>query len=91
MNLIPFDLNRAIGLADARLLVRGKGGKPIRVETLRRWANPQKGCYPAGPRGPRILFPVHKQNGEVLTLREWIAAFEEERVRIAAMGMQLHA
>lgn len=82
---IEFDFSKAIGLVDATKLMRGKGGRAPAVETVRRWANARKGCHPAGPKGPRIVLPTRKVNGEVLVMPQWVEEFETRR---AALGEQ---
>lgn len=83
MSTTSFDLSRAIGLSRAAPLMRGKGGRAPSVETVRRWANPARGCYPAGAGGPHLVLRTHKLNGEILTMPEWVEAFELERVRLS--------
>lgn len=84
MTNCEFDLNRAIGLAKASHQMRGKGGKSPSVETVRRWANPKVGCYPAGKEGVLLVLQTHKLNGEILTMPEWVADFEAARVKLSA-------
>lgn len=84
--MTSFDIHKAINLSKAALLVRGKGGNPITVETLRRWANPKRGCFPAGKEGPRLVLPTHKANGEILVMPDWVTWFEEERARLSERG-----
>jgi hypothetical protein len=79
------DLDRAISLNDARKLMRGRGGKRPALDTVRRWSNPRRGCYPLGKDGPRLLLRTIKFNGEVLTTAEWVRDFERRRV-MAALG-----
>lgn len=88
MNVITFDLSRAIGLCQASQLMRGKSGQRPAVETVRRWANPKRGCYPAGRSGPRLVLQTHKLNGEILTMPEWVAAFEADRVELSLRLIQ---
>lgn len=79
-----FDLAEAMGLAAARKLMRGRGGRPPAVQTVRRWANPARGCYPAGKGGPRVVLQTRKVSGEVLTTAAWVEAFERERAVLGA-------
>lgn len=81
----PIDISRAIGLTEAAKLMRGRGGKSPSVETIRRWANPKKGCWPAGKEGPQLLLRTVRYNGELVTLPEWVQEFERLRV---ALGLR---
>lgn len=75
------DLSKAISLTEAAKLIRGKGGRPPSVVTLRRWANPRKGCYPQGAGGPCVVLHTVRVSGDILTTREWVEAFERARVK----------
>lgn len=80
------DLTRAISLTEAAKLMRGRGGKRPSVETVRRWANPKKGCWPQG-RGEgrrQLLLRVVRLNGEMLTSETWVRDFELARARLGA-------
>lgn len=77
-----FNLTLAISLAIARTRMRGRGGKLPAIQTVRRWANPKRGCRPAGEHGPLIVLRTVKFSGEILTMPEWVAEFEAERVRL---------
>lgn len=77
----PIDLKRAIGMAAAARLMRGRNGPP-NVSTVRRWANPKCGCWPQGKDGPHLLLQTVKYNGEVLTTAEWVEEFERQRLRL---------
>lgn len=79
-----FDPKTAIGLVAATKLVRGRKGKAVAVETLRRWSNPRKGCRPQGPDGPALILRTVKLNGECLTTAAWVEEFEAERARLGA-------
>lgn len=72
----------ALSLTEASKMLRGRGGKPAAIETIRRWANPNKGCRPAGKDGPVLILHTVRVNGELLTRREWVEAFEAERLRL---------
>lgn len=76
------DMDKAIGLADAAKLMRGRGGRAASVETLRRWANEKRGCRPQGPTGPQLVLQTIRLGGELLTTPEWVKAFEMERLRL---------
>jgi hypothetical protein len=82
----PFPLGQAIGLSEAARLVRGRGGRPACVETLRRWANPKRGCRPAGKCGPKLVLKTHKLNNEILTLPQWVREFEQDRAADGERG-----
>lgn len=73
-------------LSQAAGLMRGRYGRRPAADTLRRWANPRKGCRPAGADGPVIFLRVVRLGGELLTRAEWVAEFEAERLR---MGMRV--
>jgi len=79
------DLDALIGMTAARLM-RGRGGRAPSVETVRRWAGPKRGCYPQGRQGPQLVLMTIRMNGELLTLPEWVEAFEEARFRLGAAG-----
>lgn len=79
----PIDLDRAIGMGEAAKLIRGKGGKlGIALDTVRRWANPVKGCKTPG--GTLVLAAVRWSN-QLLTLPEWVRAFEDARSRACGL------
>lgn len=84
MLVTEFTMSRAIGLTDAARLMRGRRGKNPAVETVRRWANPARGCYPSGQSGPQLVLRTHRVNGELLTLREWVEEFERARAALGA-------
>jgi hypothetical protein len=81
VNEKPFDLKRAIGMAKAARLLRSRGGKAPNIETLRRWANPKKGCRPTGADGPKLFLRTVRIGNELLTMPEWVEHFEAERIR----------
>jgi hypothetical protein len=76
------DLGQAIGLAEAARLMRGRGGKAPSVETVRRWANPKRGCWPQGKEGPQLILLTARVNGELLTTEAWVKAFEDRRLQL---------
>ena len=80
------DLTDAIGLSTAAKRMRGRGGKAPSVETVRRWANPRRGCFPQGKGGPRLVLATIRMSGELLTLPEWVEAFERDRARLGRRG-----
>lgn len=75
-----FDLARAIDMIDAAKLVRGRGGRRINVQTVRRFANPKRGCKPLGSDGPWLVLPTVWHSGSRLTMPEWVAVFEAARI-----------
>ena len=77
--ILPID--DQIGLAAAAKLMRGRGGKPPSIESLRRWANPLRGYRPCGPTGPTLVLQTVKLNGEFLTCERWVREFEAARER----------
>lgn len=80
MNAV-IDLTGAIGLAEAARLMHGKGGKPPSVVTVRRWANPKRGYRPRNHPGPALVLHTVWLNNELVTLPEWVRAFEDARLR----------
>lgn len=82
MSATEFDLSQAIGLTDAAKLMHGRGGKHPSIESVRRWGNPRRGCFPAGKDGPRLLLETRRINGEILTMAAWVAEFEQARARM---------
>lgn len=85
---VEVDLSRAIGLAAAAKLMRGRGGKPPSVESVRRWANPKRGCRPRGKDGPQVLLMTIRVSNELVTLPEWVQAFEAKRAQLGLRGAQ---
>lgn len=71
-----------ISMSEAAELMRGRGGRKLNVETVRRWANPKRGCRPLGNEGPVLLLQTARVNGYLVTTREWVLDFESERVRL---------
>lgn len=84
IDIDDFDRAKAVSLTEAAKLMCGKGGKHPSVETLRRWANPERGCRPSGPDGDRIVLPTVRLGGELLTMPAWVEWFEQMRVRLGA-------
>lgn len=78
IDLAGYDDARSIDLNQARRLIRGRRGHG-NVETVRRWANPARGCRPRGPQGPVLVLPALKISGEWRTMPEWVEAFERKR------------
>ncbi len=77
--LTPEQIRRALSLAEAAALLRGRGGKRPSLCTVRRWANPRRGCKVPGRPEPVILTTV-RCGQDVLTLPEWVEAFSRARV-----------
>lgn len=76
-----------IGLADAVKLMRGKvRGQPPHIQTVRRWANPRKG-YRAVPWGDVAILQTVRLGGDICTTVEWVAAFEERRLRLGCLAV----
>jgi hypothetical protein len=74
-----FDAARQLSLTEAAKLLRGRGGKAPSVDTLRRWANPNRGCRVGEL---QLLLPTVRVGGEVLTMPEWVQAFAKMRARL---------
>ena len=79
---VNLDPNAPISMAQAAKMIRGRGNRSVNVETLRRWANPRRGCYPAGPDGPQLLLKTVRISNELITRPVWVEAFEAERLRL---------
>jgi hypothetical protein len=86
------DPDRRLTLRQVRdqFKLKGRGGHPINLETLRRWASPKRGFRPAGPSGPAIVLPTVLAHGEHLTMPEWVQWFldESDRLRDAARSVE---
>lgn len=86
MNLVDlstFDLARAITIRDAVRagLLNMKGKRPS-YQMAQRWANPNRGCWPAGGNGPRLVLPTVKHGRERLLMPEWCEAWLRERAAL---------
>ncbi len=74
----PIDLDQAIGMGQAASMMMGKRGRRgVHVDTARRWANPLKGCPLPG--GDTAVLATVRWCGDLLTLPEWVEAFERRR------------
>lgn len=80
------DTMKLISLRAACQLLRGRSGRPPNVGTVRRWARHHEGCRPLGASGPVVVLRTVRMNGDILTLPEWVAAFERERLEIGTQG-----
>lgn len=82
-DLATFDVDRAISLREVAnggtLSIRGK--RPS-LQMTQRYANPKRGCLPAGSQGPRIVLPTVLVGKERLTLPEWVSWFAAKRREI---------
>ena len=82
-NFGNLDNSQALILRDVRehLGFRGPSGKRLTLQTLRRWANPKRGCQPV-KNGPIVLLPMLKWGSELITMADWIEWFLEECQRL---------
>lgn len=71
-------VKKALTLAEASELLRGRGGKRPSLGTMRRWANPRRGCRVPGREEPLVLTTV-RWGQDILTLPEWVEAFAQAR------------
>jgi hypothetical protein len=78
------DTASAISITQACEMMRGRGGRRVSVQVARRWASPLRGwhCTVDGV-GYRMLLPVVKLSGELVTMAEWVRRFELARVRLS--------
>lgn len=88
-DLEPYDEARSLGLREARKLIRGRGGKPANLESVRLWVTEAHGCRPFGDNGPKLILRATKINGEWRTMPGWIAAFERERAEAGQRASQV--
>jgi hypothetical protein len=65
-----------IPLAEARLLLRGRGGRPPSLTTVYRWA--KAGCRPRADL-PAVVLRTQYLGPDLGTRREWIEEFEKLR------------
>lgn len=72
-------IRRCIGLSAAAGGMRGRGGKPASLDSVRRWADPARGYRPRGYTGPALVLATSRLGGDVVTLPEWVAEFEAAR------------
>lgn len=86
LSILDLDQTKALTLRDLRKQMRGRGGRQIALDTLRRWASPKRGYRPAGPEGEAVQLPTVHLHGEHMTMQTWIDWFnlECESVREAA-------
>lgn len=77
------DVKRCIGLKAAAALLRGRGGKPPSLDTVRRWANPRRGYRPRGNyAGPPLVLATCRLGNDLVTLPEWVEEFERRRFQM---------
>lgn len=81
-------MRRAIGLARACELLRGREGRPPALATVRGWARPGEGYRPRGWRGEPVVLRTVVVGRDYLTLPEWVAEFERERLRLGQLARQ---
>lgn len=79
----------AVGLAAAASLFPRRRGRKPSVAELARWADPRKGCRPAGPCGPRIVLRTIRRRGARLTLPVWVEDFRVACLRVAALARRV--
>ncbi len=72
------DLDKTITLATAAELLATRGERRPCLETLRRWANPKRGCR---VNGVRLVLCTVRVGRDLLTTAEWVKAFDAERLR----------
>ncbi len=65
-----------IGIEDASMLMRGRGGSPPHLSTVRRWIT--HGYQPPG--GDPIHLQAVLVSGGYVTLPEWVQEFEAARL-----------
>ena len=68
-------------IAAAVPLLRGKGGRPPYLNTVRKWADPKHGYRRLGQ---VIVLKTIRVSGCLLTLEEWIEMFERERSKLGS-------
>src|SRR5262245_64179217 len=74
--MIP--LAEQLSLAEAAKLMRGRGRRQHpAVETVRRWANPNRGCT-AG--SAKLVLRSVRIGGDVITCAAWVEEFERARM-----------
>ncbi len=81
-------MRRLIGLAEATMMLRGREGRPPNVATVRGWARPGEGYRPRAWKGEPVILRTVVVGRDYLTLPEWIAEFERERLRIGQLARQ---
>jgi hypothetical protein len=65
----------------SRYHLKGRGSRPLNLETLRRWANPKRGFRPVRG-GAIVIFPALLRHGEHLTMPDWADWFFAECDRL---------
>ncbi len=79
INLDDFDATKALNISDVAKLIRGRRGNISNV-VARRWASPQVGCVCGDV---TLVLPTLKIGGVLLSMPQWVAAFQAARVRLA--------
>lgn len=72
------DVSRMMTLGDAAKLLQGRGNKRPCLETMRRWANPKRGCRVAGN---TVILCTVRVGRDLLTMKEWVEAFDAARIK----------
>lgn len=70
-------VSRLVGIA--RVTVRGRGGRPANIGTVRAYI--KAGCKPRGYGGPPVLLQAVVMGQDYCTLPEWVEEFELARAR----------
>lgn len=74
--------HRAIGMAEAAKLMRGRGGKPPDRSTLKQYADPDAGYRPMGYDGPPVVLRAIRHGQELVTLPEWVEEFMLRQIEV---------
>jgi hypothetical protein len=73
-------------LRDGYPQLKGKGGKRICINSLRRWI--AYGYHPIGQDGPRVVLPALKINGDNQIMPEWVDWFLKTCAELRDQQMQ---
>jgi hypothetical protein len=76
-----FDPTQALNLTQAAKRLKTRKGH-LHLEIVQRWANPERGCRPAGRDGPVLVLPMVRVGGRRLTMPAWVEAFEQMRQQL---------
>jgi hypothetical protein len=77
-DLTEEQLKRVMTLSQAAKLMRGRDGKHPHITNVRRWANPRRGWR--APDGTVHVLRCAKVSAQLVTLPEWVRAFELVRM-----------